>query len=177
MATYPNAAVRFHASNMILHVHSNAVYMALPEAQSHAGGYFYLSSKPNKTNSNKIPLNGAIRNKCSTICNVMGPAAEAEVGRLYINRRCREEFRTTLKEMGHEQPPTIVITDNSTAEGTVNNQVKQCRTRAMDLRFYWIRDRVKQGHYLVMWKPEEDNLADYSTKHFPPAHHKKVHDT
>eukprot|EP00957_Ditylum_brightwellii_P208993 15359809-Ditylum_brightwellii.AAC.1 len=59
-----------------------------------------------------------------------------------------------LQEMGHPQPPMIVITDNSTAEGIVNN----C-------------DCVKQGHYLVIWKPGEDNLADYSTKLFchPPA--------
>eukprot|EP00957_Ditylum_brightwellii_P034319 2603156-Ditylum_brightwellii.AAC.1 len=73
-----------------------------------------------------------------------------------------------LQEMGHPQSPTIVITDNFTVEGIVSNHVKQRRTRAMDMRFYWIRGRVKQGHYLVMWKPGEDKLADYSTKHFPP---------
>ena len=28
-----------------------------------------------------------------------------------------------------------------------------------------------------MWKPGEENLADYSTKHFPPSHHKKVRGT
>eukprot|EP00957_Ditylum_brightwellii_P015828 1192103-Ditylum_brightwellii.AAC.1 len=78
MATYPNAAVRFHASNMILHIHSDAAYMVLPKAQYHAGGYFYLSSKPNKNNSTNIPLNGAIHNEFSTIHNVMGLAAEAE---------------------------------------------------------------------------------------------------
>eukprot|EP00957_Ditylum_brightwellii_P002202 169252-Ditylum_brightwellii.AAC.1 len=77
-------------------------------------------------------------------------------------------------EMGHPQLPTIVITDNSTAEGIVNDHVKQRRTRAMDMRFYWIRDRIWQGHYLVKWKPGNDNLADYSTEHFPPSHHKKV---
>eukprot|EP00957_Ditylum_brightwellii_P009398 710462-Ditylum_brightwellii.AAC.1 len=78
----------------------------------------------------------------------MGSAVEAEVGGLYINCQHGEEFRTALQEMGHPQPPTIVITDNSTAEGIVNNCVKQCRTCTMDMRFYWIRDCVKQGHYL-----------------------------
>eukprot|EP00957_Ditylum_brightwellii_P158749 12083323-Ditylum_brightwellii.AAC.1 len=107
----------------------------------------------------------------------MGSAAEAEVGGLYINCQRREEFRVALKEMGHPQPPTIVITNNPTAEGIVNNRVKQRRTRATDMQFYWVRDRVKQGHYLVMWKPGEENLADYSTKRFPPSHHKKVRGT
>eukprot|EP00957_Ditylum_brightwellii_P047761 3628082-Ditylum_brightwellii.AAC.2 len=93
--------------------------MVLPEARSCTGGYFYLSSLPNKTD--EIPLNGAIHNECSTVRNAMGSAAEAEVGCLYINCQRREEFRTALQEIGHLQPPTIVITDNSTAEGIVNN--------------------------------------------------------
>eukprot|EP00957_Ditylum_brightwellii_P189630 14434869-Ditylum_brightwellii.AAC.1 len=42
--------------------------------------------------------------------------------------------------MGHLQPATIVITDNPTADGIVNGCVKQQRTRAMDMRFYWIKE-------------------------------------
>eukprot|EP00957_Ditylum_brightwellii_P078658 5980691-Ditylum_brightwellii.AAC.1 len=80
-------------------------------------------------------------------------------------------------EMGHPQLPAIVITNNSTAEGIINDRVKQRRTLTMDVCFYWIRDRIRQGHYLVKWKPRDDNLADYSTKHFPPSHHKKVYGT
>eukprot|EP00957_Ditylum_brightwellii_P069129 5248780-Ditylum_brightwellii.AAC.1 len=67
MWTYPNAAVRFYASDMILHIHSNAAIMVLPEACSRAGGYFYLSSNPETTT--EVPLNRAIYNECSTIRN------------------------------------------------------------------------------------------------------------
>eukprot|EP00957_Ditylum_brightwellii_P194913 14849681-Ditylum_brightwellii.AAC.1 len=63
-------------SEMILHIHSDAAYMVLQEAQSRASRYFYLSSNPETTTD--IPLNGAIHNECSTIRNVMGSAAEAE---------------------------------------------------------------------------------------------------
>eukprot|EP00957_Ditylum_brightwellii_P030524 2311945-Ditylum_brightwellii.AAC.1 len=73
MWTYPNAAVHFYASDMVLHIHSNAAYMVLPEAHSRAGRYFYLSSNPEKTT--EVPLNGAIYNECSTIRNKMGSAA------------------------------------------------------------------------------------------------------
>eukprot|EP00957_Ditylum_brightwellii_P079976 6082115-Ditylum_brightwellii.AAC.1 len=76
----------------------------------------------------------------------MGSAAEAEVGGLCANCQWGEEFRTALTEMGHPQPAMIVITDNSTADRIVNGRVKQCRIRAMDMRFYWIKDRIKQGH-------------------------------
>eukprot|EP00957_Ditylum_brightwellii_P028132 2124117-Ditylum_brightwellii.AAC.1 len=80
LATYPNATVCFHASDMILYIHSNAAYMVLPEARSHAGWYFYLPNKPATKNIANVPNNGAIHNECSTIRNVMGSAAEAEVG-------------------------------------------------------------------------------------------------
>ena len=39
------------------------------------------------------------------------------------------------------------------------------------MRFYWIRDRVKQGQFKVLWQKGETNLADYFTKHHPPSHH------
>eukprot|EP00957_Ditylum_brightwellii_P044852 3402535-Ditylum_brightwellii.AAC.1 len=53
----------------------------------------------------------------------MGSAAGAKVGGVYVNYQQGEETRTALQEMGHSQPPTIVATDNSTANGFVNNQV------------------------------------------------------
>ena len=62
-------------------------------------------------------------------------------------------------------------TDNTTAEGLANDTVKQKRSKAIDMRFYWIRDRVKQGQYHVYWRKAEFNRADYFTKHHAPKHH------
>ena len=87
-------------------------------------------------------------------------------------------LRQTLEEMGHPQPgPTPIQTDNSTAEGIANDTVKARRSKAMDMRFYWIRDRVKEGQFRVHWKPGKKNLADYHTKHHPPSHHIKERPT
>jgi hypothetical protein len=44
----------------------------------------------------------------------------------------------------------------------------------MDMRFYWVKDRVKQGQFHVYWGPGYQNLGDYFTKHHSPAHHKKM---
>jgi hypothetical protein len=44
----------------------------------------------------------------------------------------------------------------------------------MNMRFYWIKDRVKQGQFNVYWGPGYQNLADYFTKHYSPAHHKRM---
>jgi hypothetical protein len=66
--------------------------------------------------------------------------------------------------------------DNNTATGYSNGTIKQKRTKAMDMRFYWIKDRVKQGQFNVYWGPGYQNLADYFTKHHSPAHHKRMRD-
>jgi hypothetical protein len=64
-------------------------------------------------------------------------------------------------------------TDNATATCYINDTIKQKCTKAMDMRFYWIKDRVKQGQFIVYWGPGYQNLADYFTKQHSPAHHKK----
>jgi hypothetical protein len=42
------------------------------------------------------------------------------------------------RTLGHSQPPTPLETDNTTATGYSNGTIKQKRTRAMDMRFYWV---------------------------------------
>jgi hypothetical protein len=67
-------------------------------------------------------------------------------------------------------------TDNTTAAGYSNGTIKQKHRKAMDMRFYWIKDRVKHGQFNVYWGPGFQNLADYFTKHNSPAHHKIIRD-
>ena len=44
----------------------------------------------------------------------------------------------------------------------------------MDMRFYWVRDRVQQQQFNVRWRPGKHNLADYPTKHHTGQHHQQV---
>jgi hypothetical protein len=84
----------------------------------------------------------------------MSSAAEAEIGALYINARKGVEIRNILKEMGHIQPSTPVQTDNSTAEGIVNLRVQPKHTKAMDMRFHWLRNMgVNQKQFKFYWRP------------------------
>ena len=43
--TLPNATLHYHASNMILHVASNASYLYKECARSQAGGHFFLADR------------------------------------------------------------------------------------------------------------------------------------
>ena len=75
--------------------------------------------------------------------------------------------------MGHPKGPTPVQTYNSTASGIINETVKQRRSKAIDMWFYWVRDRCKQKHFLIYWAPGKYNMGDYHTKFHPPSYHKK----
>jgi hypothetical protein len=105
----------------------------------------------------------------------MSSAAKAELGAMYINARKAVEEQIILEEMGHKQPATPVQVDNSTAEGIINKRVQPKRTKAMDMRFHWLRDRsINQQQFRFYWRPGPTNYADYWTKHHPAAHHRNM---
>jgi hypothetical protein len=170
--THPDAVLRFKASNMILHIHSDASYLPAPEARSRTGSHHYLGKQPNKTTPTFN--NGPIHTIAKIMRNVMASAAKAEMGALFINTKEGVPLCTALLKMGHPQPATPVQTDNSTAFGIVHNTVKQVRSKAMDMRFYWVYDRVHQGQYDIYWAPGSGNLADYFIKKHFPIHHKQM---
>jgi hypothetical protein len=45
------------------------------------------------------------------------------------------------------------------------------KSKAMDIRFHWIRDRIRQQHMQVIWQEGENNLADFFTKALPRHTH------
>ena len=45
-ATHPDATIRYIASDMCLHVDSDASYLSVSKARSHVVGFHYLSSQP-----------------------------------------------------------------------------------------------------------------------------------
>jgi hypothetical protein len=179
-ATHPDAVLRYHASAMILHVHSDASYLSERNARSRSGGIFFLSDALRQPTSAPLPtdtpppLNGAIHVHSSIMAVVLSSATEAELGALFFNGKEAAMLRTTLEDMGHPQPATPIQTDNACAAGISNGTVKQRRSKAMDMRFYWVRDRVQQGQFLIHWRRGTDNLADYFTKHHSPAHHRYI---
>jgi hypothetical protein len=168
-----NSKIRYLASGMILHIHSDASYLSENEAKRRPGGFFYMGSD---AKTDKKLTNGAILIIRKVLKNVMSSAAEAEIGAFFINAKEGAVLKTKLEELGHKQPPTPMETDDTTATGYINGTKIQERTKAMDMHFYWIKDRVKQGQFNVYWSPGFQNLVDYFTKHHSPAHHKRMRD-
>jgi hypothetical protein len=176
-ATHPEAVMCYYASNMILYIKSDASYLSETKARSCTAGYHCLSNNPPNPkqppapNDPSPPMNGAIIVPCKVMREVLSSASEAKLAALFYNGKEGAIIQITLEELGHPQPPTPMVTDNSKASGIANKSVKQKRSKAMDMRFYWIRDRVQQGQYLVYWRRGSTNCADYFTKHHAPKHH------
>ena len=162
MATHPDAIIRYYPSDMVLNVHSDASYLTAPKARSRAGGHFFLGSIPK--DGCPIRLNGAILTQCSILKCVAASAAEAELGALFLNAMEAKIIRLTLEEMGHPQPPTPIHVDNTTAVGIVNNTIKRQRSRAMNMRYFWLLCQEAQRILHVRYHPGQENLGDMPTK-------------
>ena len=76
-----------------------------------------------------------------------------------------------LEVLGHPQQPTEVETDNASVDGFANGTMKLKTSKAMDMRYNWVPDRVRQGHFVIIWRPGKDNLADFFTKPQPVYRH------
>jgi len=169
LATNEEAVLTYRASNMVLAVHSDASYLSERLATSRDGGHFFLSR-----DDPVPPDNGAILTIAQVIKTCMTSAAEAELRGLFINAREAVYIRQILHELGHQQPRTPVQTDNSTAEGIINNKILPKATKAMDMRFHWLRCREAQKQFRFFWRPGPTNKGDYPSKHHPGVHHKSV---
>ena len=168
--TYPDAYIRYYASDMVLYVDSDAAYLVAPKARSRIAGYYYLSDHPNVTKRPKT--NGAISVECKTLRHVVSSSAEAEVAGIFHNATTAVPIRHILKALNHPQPPTPLKTDNSTATGFIYDNIHQKRSKAWDMRYHWLRDRQTQQQFQIYWEKGINNDADYFTKHHATSHHR-----
>jgi hypothetical protein len=119
--TYPETKIQYDASDMILHIHSDASYLSKSEAKSRSGGFFYMGIATKHDNN---LTNGAIFIVSKVLNYVMSSAAEVEIGAVFINAKEGAVLRTTLEEVGHKQPPIPMETENTTATGNINGTIQ-----------------------------------------------------
>ena len=144
MTTYPNAVIKYNASDMCLYVDSDAAYLVLSKARSRGTGQFFLSDTPPNSNTKPRPTpNVPIHTECVTLRNIMTSTAEAEIQTVYHNGKIAIPIRTTLEEMGYPQPPTPIKTDNIIACGILNSFIRQKRSKAFGIKIHFMKDRIQ----------------------------------
>lgn len=144
-ATHPETEIKYVASDMVLQAESDAAYLVAPKARSRVGGYIYLGSK----NRENAIINGPVLVIAKILKMVVSSAAEAKVATLFLNAQEMVPLRIACEEMGHPQPPSPIKCDNVTAQGIVNGTVKQKRSKTINVRFYWLKDRISQQQFVV----------------------------
>lgn len=173
-ASHPDAKLCFSASDMILYVASDGSYLSESGARSRVGGIFYLSSNlplHRQSPDPDHPFNAPFHVVAKILKMITSSAMETEVAATFYNAKEALPFRVALNELGHPQPPTPIEVDNETAIGFLKRTMKQKHSKAIDMRFYWVRDRVHQNQFLIYWRPGSHNVGDYVSKHHPPGHH------
>ena len=155
---------------MILKIASDAAYLVQPKACSCAAAHYHLGWRNSKQ------TNGPVDVLCKTIKNIVSSTAEAETGSIYMSAQHACPMRTALTELGHPQPITGAPfeTDNSTAQGILTSKMRQKLSKSFDMRYWWMKDRINQGQFNLIWALGKFNLADYFTKHHPPWHHRNM---
>jgi hypothetical protein len=82
---------------------------------------------------------------------VVASAGEAEYAALFATGQHASSLRTTLADMDYPQEPTIIMCDNTSAIGIATDSIKQKRSKAVDMRFHWIRNRVRQAQFIIAY--------------------------
>ena len=168
---YPNSHIRISESNMQMQVQSDASYLSESNARSRAGGVLYFGLRSDGS------INGAVDNISCIIPTAVSSAAEAEYAALFLVGKEATSARHTLQDLGYPQPATTILCDNSCAVGIATRSVKQKRSKAIDMRYHWIRDQVYQNKFKVIWGAGKHNLADYFTKSHPVQHFAALRNT
>lgn len=176
-ASYPSVSITFFACDMRLYWTSDAAYLSERFGGSRFAGIGMLGDTPRpgaKSSDGPAFTNGVLRAVSVRSDVQLSSAAESELGGLFCNGKHAVEMRTILESLGYPQPPTWLETDNTTACNLANGTVKTRTAKAMDMRFYWIRDRTKQRQFHTYWRKGNSNKADFVSKNHPPKYHREM---
>jgi hypothetical protein len=165
--TYPNASITYRASDMILSIDADASYLGETGARSRAASTFKFVTRDNPDYEN-----GLIECISTIIPTIVTGAAEAEYAGLFIAGQTGLAYRYTLQDLNCPQPDagTRITCDNLTSGKIAHRKWKQKRSKPMDMRYHWVRDRCDLKDFYIEWRKGEHSIADLLTKSHPTPH-------
>ena len=131
----------------------DASYAVHPNCRSHTGGTFTLGKGAIFTISSKQKIN----TKSSTEAELVA-VDDCIPHMIWVNY--------FLYEQGYHHPTTIVYQDNRSAilleqNGTLSSTR---RTKHINVRYYFIKDKIDSKEIVVKWCPTDQMIADFHTK-------------
>jgi hypothetical protein len=168
-AAHPDHQIVYRKSKMDLILQGDASYLSRSKARSVAGGIAYFGDADNPTVEN-----GMVHAISTIIDVVVASAGEAEYGAGFLIAQHGVYLRNIATELGHRQKATPILCDNAFAIGLGNDTIKQKRSKSIDMRFHWLRDRIRQGQFTIQYLAGKLNLADFFTKTLPTKEHRAI---
>ena len=140
----------------------DASYGVHPDMKSHTGGTMSLGYGTLHTKSSKQKLN----TKSSTEAELVGVSDYLPYNIWMTN---------FLKEQGYKVTNNVLFQDNQSAMRMEVNGRNSCtgNSRHIDIRYFFVKDRIDQGKISVEYCPTEDMIADFFTKPLQGAAFKK----
>ncbi len=82
------------------------------------------------------------------------------------------ELTLTLTNLGHpQQSPPLLFVDNECAIGLATSSVRPKKSKSIDMRLDWIKERAGQNFFRLVFLPGLINPADFFTKILPVYRH------
>jgi len=84
-------------------------------------------------------------------------------------------LRKLLSDLGHTQKhPTTIYVDNQGAIKIANNPIANRRTKHIDVRYHYTREKIEQKEIKLEYLPTTEMLADILTKPVGKNIHRKL---
>ncbi len=157
---------------MIINVYLDVSYLFESDACSWACGHFFMGWSAK--DGNPIKLNGAffylMHHTAICCCICRGSWTQQPILKLQRGH----DFLPYIGRIRTPAPNFQVHCENTTAIGVANNSVKRQHLWSMEMRYFWVCDKIAQDAYDVKWHPGQENLADYQSKYHPGVHHHAI---
>ena len=119
-----------------------------------------------------VTHNAPLHAFCQRIPVVVASVAEAEYAAAFGGGQVLVELTLTLTNLGHpQQSPPLLFVDNECAIGLATSSVRPKKSKSIDMRLDWIRERAGQNFFRLVFLPGLINPADFFTKILPIYRH------
>lgn len=152
----PELGVTYYPSDMQLQVFTDSDFNS---PFSRTGGFFHLGRKDEPDF-----INGPIC--CVSKLQPISSAAvsEAEYIAAFMNGKTALPLCHELDAHGYPQTAVLFRGDNRVCVGIATDTVQPKRSKYVDAKFHWFRDRVRRGDFAMTWIETGKNIADFFTK-------------
>ena len=162
---FGNHKIQFQASDMKLHIMSDASFDAEPNSRSRGGCFMWLG------NNQPTLINGPVFCQSKILPGVPQSAATAEIFQHVESGKMGIYARRILRCIGYPQTPTIIFADNLCSIDFAHNNTKGRTLKTIARRTHWLKHVVRQNVYVFRYISSKNNVADIFTKLLDKAQH------